>query len=461
MKILLIAPASGRWHGVARRRLCSGRTFRFSLLSLLTVAAETPTSDEVTIIDEQVEPVPGDLRPDLVGITAMTAAAPRAYALADGFRRRGVPVVLGGMHPTFLPDEALAHADAVCAGEAEGVWPSIVEDARRSRLGGVYRAPGPIDLTHLRPPPRHLLRRRHYGTVQAVQATRGCPHACSFCSVSAFHGGRIRRRPVPDVVHEVARLPGRFVLFVDDNLTADRDYLRELLLGLRPLGKQWMTQSTLALTDDEPLVALAAEAGCLGLFVGLETFSEPSLDASGKSFHRAREYEDRVCLLHAHGIGVEAGVVFGFPGDGPDVFRATVERLDEIAVDAVQISVLTPLPGTPLFEQLGPRIVERDWERYDYHHAVFEPRGMSPAVLQAGHDWATREFYRPWRITRRLARMARRPRGLRVMPYAVAVNAAYWGRVRSWQIGAAVRDSLRGERLYAAADLTKPSRRSA
>jgi radical SAM superfamily enzyme YgiQ (UPF0313 family) len=271
--------------------------------------------------------------------------------------------------------------------------------------------------------------------VQAVQATRGCPNRCAFCAVSAFHGGVFRQRPVEEVAREVASLPERFFIFVDDSLTADRDYARELFGALRPLGKRWFSQSTLDITDDPSLVRLAAESGCVGLFVGLETFSDRNLSSVEKGFNRVSDYHDRVRCLHEHGIGVEAGIVLGFDGDEPGVFRQTLDLLDDCEIDMVQISVLTPLPGTPWYERIKPRIFDHDWSHYDYHHVVFDPRLMSAEQLQAGHDWVTREFYRPWRIARRLARTAARPHGFRYLPYEAAINGAYYGRVLRWRIG--------------------------
>ena len=434
MKILLIAPASGLWRGVGRHRVFGGKTFRFSLLSLLTVAAETPAGHGVRIIDEQVDDVPFDGGWDLVGVTAMTAGAPRAYEIAAAFRHRGVPVVLGGMHPTLCSAEALQHADAVVAGEAEGVWGRVVEDAAAGRLGGIYRAEEAVDLGALRAVPRGLLDARNYATVFAVQATRGCPHRCSFCSVSAFSGGVQRRRPVEQVAREVAGIPSRFFIFVDDNLTADRDYAAALFRAIAPLGKRWVTQSTLAVADDAELVELAARAGCVGLFVGLETFRASHLRAVGKEFNEAERYRERIARLHGAGIGVEAGLVFGFDGDDAGVFERALEHLDEFGIDAIQTSILTPLPGTPFFEKMRERITDGDWGHYDFHHVVFEPKGMTAGELQQGHDWLVREFYRPGRIVNRLARVARRPRGWQVLPWAAAINSGYYGRVRRFGI---------------------------
>jgi radical SAM superfamily enzyme YgiQ (UPF0313 family) len=433
MKILLIAPASGKWHRIGRSRVFGGRVFRFSLLSLLSVAAETPAGDDVTIIDEQIQDVPVDGGYDLVGITCMTAAAPRAYELAEIFRRRRIPVVLGGMHPTLMPEEALTHADAVCAGDAEGVWTRILRDARDGRLAGIYRS-APDSPGVVAPPPRHLLKSRHYGTVQAVQATRGCPNRCAFCSVSAYHQGRFRRRPVADVVAEVAAFRHRFFVFVDDNLVADRDYARDLFRALRPLRKLWITQATLDIADDPQLTKLAADAGCIGLFVGIETFSHANLASVDKGFNKVHEYRKRIGLLHDHGIGIEAGIVFGFERDDPGVFRRTLRLLDDLEIDMVQVSILTPLPGTPFHESIRPRIFDRDWSHYDFHQVVFTPWRMPAEALQAGHDWVTRQFYRPWRIVRRLARLAMRPGGWRTLPYAAAINLGYYGRTVRWSL---------------------------
>jgi len=434
MDILLIAPSSGPWQQVAKRPLFTGKTFRFSLLGLLSVAAETPPEHTVRIVDEQVEPIPFDAPVGLVGIGFMTALAPRAYAIAARFRARGIPVVFGGMHPTLCPDEAEDHADALVLGDAEGIWPQVVADVAKGRLKPRYRAPERPDLQGLKVPPRELLDPARYSTTYAVQATRGCPHACDFCAVSAFHHGCQKQRPVADVVAEVARIPDRFFLFVDDNLTADRTYARQLFAALAPLRKQWVTQSTLAIADDPDFCRAAAAAGCVGLFVGMETFREENLAGVHKTCHRVEEYRQAVATLHGLGIAVEAGIVFGFDGDRTDVFAATLRHLEELAIDAAQISILTPLPGTPAHRQMQDRLLTRDWSQYDFHHAVFRPAGMTAAQLKEGHDWITREFYQPWRIARRVLRHLHRPHGFQTAKYVLGLNAAYWGRIHTWNI---------------------------
>ena len=434
MKLLLIAPASGKWRHVGRSRWFSGKTFRFSLLSLLSVAAETPKDVQVRLVDEQVEDIPWNESFDLVGITCMTALAPRAYEIADRFRVLGTPVVLGGMHPTFLPEEALLHADAVVVGEAEGIWEGVIADARAGRMHGIYQGGVDRGLAGLKHPPHHLLKGKHYATVHAVQATRGCPHQCAFCAVSAFNHGTQRQRPVDEVVQEVSEIPHRFFIFVDDNLTADREYAMSLFRALQPLNKLWVTQSTLGIARDKEMIVLAAKAGCVGLFVGLETFTEKNLTSVNKTCHQVEEYQHCVSELHRHGIGVEAGIVLGMGYDTPGTFEKTLEVLEQLQIDAIQVSVFTPVPGTPQYQTMQSKITDHDWAHYDFHHVVFQPEGLSAEALQAGHDWLTQEFYKPWRILRRLVRHMTRPRALSGLPFVASVNFAYLGRVLRWGI---------------------------
>jgi len=190
----------------------------------------------------------------------------------------------------------------------------------------------------------------------------------------------------------------------------------------------------LSLANDPDLVRRAAEAGCVGVFVGMESFSEENLQAVNKRFNRVEKYRDAIKRLHAHGIAVEAGIVFGLPADRPQVFETTLRQLDELEVDAIQVSIATPLPGTPQFEARKAEIMDRNWAHYDLHHVVVEPRGMSAEALQAGHDWVTREFYRPWRVARRIWRQVWRPRGWQGIACFVAINLAYLGRVQRWHI---------------------------
>ncbi len=434
MNILLIAPASGRWHQVGKRKYFNGKTFRFSMLSLLSVAAESPPNVNLRIIDEQVDEIPWDDPYDLIGITCMTATAIRAYEIADRFRKRCIPVVLGGIHPTFCPEEAGQHADAIVLGEAEGIWPEVVSDARKRCLKRFYYNNHLPALKGLRHPPRHLLAGNKYKTIHAAQATRGCPNRCDFCSVSAFYQATQRKRPIKEVVAEITNIPSRFFIFIDDNLTADKEYASQLFRSLIPLGKRWVTQATMDIAEDLKFVRLAAKAGCVGVFIGIETFSERNLEAVNKGFNRVGKYREAIATLHSHGIGVEAGIVFGFDHDDPQVFDRTLKMMDKIKIDAAQISIFTPLPGTSRFNSMKNRIIDFDWSRYDFHHAVFQPENMSEEDLKDGHDWITQRFYSPGRIIRRAWRYMWRPKGLSTLLFLIGVNLAYYGRVRAWKI---------------------------
>lgn len=408
MRILLVLPATDHLRVTRLSPSVPNRKMlRFSVLPLTAVAALTPEGHEVRICDENVEALDLDQHVDLVGVSFMTAYAQRAYEIAREFRRRGVVTVAGGYHPTFLPDEAARHFDAVVVGDAEGLWQQVVEDAAGGRLQPVYRQSTPPDLACVPEPRRDLVRRtaRHYVTVDAVQTGRGCQHACRFCSVTAFHGARRRSRPLTDVLREL-RAIDRDLIFVDDNIIADPDYARRLFEALVPMRKRWVSQCSLALADDPALLRLARRAGCRGLFIGVETTSPTNLAAMQKSVNRRERYLESIGRIRRAGIGVIAGMIVGLDGDDASVFRRTLRFLDEARIDALQLGILTPLPGTPLFADMERegRILDRDWSHYDFRHVVFEPRRMTREQLQAGADWLYAQYYRTDRILRRAAR---------------------------------------------------------
>jgi radical SAM superfamily enzyme YgiQ (UPF0313 family) len=426
MRILLIAPASGPWRGLGRKKFFNGKTFRFSMLSLLSVAALTPEGHQLRIVDEQIEDIPWDEPFDLVAITVMTATAPRAYELCRRFRQRSIPVVLGGFHVTFNVEEAGQHASAVVVGPAGDAWPQAVRDAEAGCLKPVYRGnpdvPIPVAL------PRHLLNESGYVSIQTCSATMGCTNRCAFCSITAFYGGRRHRHDIQDIVRHLESFDDTFFLFIDDNLTQDRDYAIDLFKAIAPLRKKWATQASVEIADDPELLSWMRRSGCVGVFVGLESFSDAALCSQNKRIRSPEHYREAVRTLHRHGMVVEAGLIFGFDTDGLDVFETTLRVLDHIGVDAMQASILTPLPGTPLFEQMRPRIVDLDWEHYDYKWAVYEPTQMTRADLMAGLQWINKRFYSPWRILRRLGRWLTMPSGLRNFHVPLLLNVAYWGR---------------------------------
>ncbi len=397
MKILLVLPASENLRvrhpegSVPKREM-----LRFSVLPLLTVASLTPGGHEVEICDENVSYLDFDRPCDLVGVGFMTALAPRAYEIAREFRKRGRTLVAGGYHPTLMPEEVLEHFDSVLTGDAEGAWPRLIEDFKRGRLqrrysqteseaGWIAGAEGARAL--LAPTSRF------YATPNAVQAGRGCAHNCRYCSVAAFHKGCYRHRPLEEIIREVEALKGDFI-FVDDNIVSDEDFAAGLFKALKPLGRSWVSQCSIKIADNPGLLRLAAESGCRGLFIGVESLGVRNMEQMGKEFGASGTAE-KIRKVRRAGIGVIAGIIVGMDFDGRDVFAKTLEFLRECHVDAIQLNIMTPLPGTPLFEdfQQKGRIRSRDWRLYDFRHVVMEPMKMSPGELQDGADWLYSKFY--------------------------------------------------------------------
>ena len=402
-RILLISP-------VDKAVLGEDFYFQFPHLSLPTLAAYTPEGAHVDIVDEKFNVIPEGNGYDLVGITAMTPLAPKAYRIADGFRKRGIPVILGGYHPTVLPQEALEHADSVCIGEAESLWLTIVSDAMAGRLKEVYRAESFPCLENLPPPRRDLVkihrsRRFEHINVYFVQTTRGCPHRCSFCAVTSVLGGKLRHRPVPEVEAELESLGIRrlekgqkrdrfhdIVFFTDDNIVGHRAYSKDLLNMVSTFNLKWVGQASTNVADNEEILALIRDSGCMGLAVGFETLSQKNIRDVGKGVNRIPEYLDRVRKMHSFGIGLAGNFIFGFDHDDGSTFSEVVEFVDKARLEGFYYSLLTPYPGTPFYEQMSAegRIVEKNWSLYDTDHVVYRPRLMDAETLMKGYRWAWR-----------------------------------------------------------------------
>ncbi|MCX5905805.1 MAG: radical SAM protein, partial [Deltaproteobacteria bacterium] len=336
-----------------------------------------------------------NLEADLVGISAMTPTALPAYALADHFRSRGIKVVLGGIHPSTLPEESLEHCDAVVIGEGEGVWPQVLKDAGLDQLQRIYRNSTPVAMNDLPIPRWDLLPGKRYFIPRTVQVTRGCPMACSFCSVSSFFGQSFRSRPVPQVMEEIRRIPRKLFVFADDNITGNPEQAKELFAAMIPLKKKWVAQCSMAVTDDAELLDLAAQSGCIGLLIGFESLSPEVLQDIGKRVNLKHKYEEVIRKIHARGIHIQGSFIFGFDGDTPEAIRATVQFAKDNRLTGVNYCHLTPFPGTKFFADLEKegRIISRDWSKYDRQNIVFQPRNFSPETLQDHIFWAYRQTY--------------------------------------------------------------------
>ena len=391
MKIKIICP---RWPEGSLWRHFS---FRFPYLSLTTLAALTPKDIEVTIEDENVQEINFEEQIDLVAISIMTPLAKRGYGIADRFRARSVPVVMGGFHATWMPEEAGQHADAVVLGEAEQSWPRVVEDSQNRALQKFYRPDGRLDLKGLPIPRRDLLKKGAYFFTNTMQISRGCPFQCIFCSVTAFYGHTYRLRPLEEVQREVEiLLQGKnFIFFVDDNIIGNLTYARELFSFLKDLRVKWLSHASINIAENEDLLKEAAESGCYGLFIGFESLSQETLRSHHKASNQVERYGDLIQKIHDQGIGIEGSFIFGSDEEGPSVFCQVVDFCEETKIDAAVFAILTPYPGTRLYEQLTQedRILSRDWDLYDMDHVVFRPQKMTVEQLQEGHDWANRRFY--------------------------------------------------------------------
>lgn len=404
MKILLLMPDA---HMHKLRVGPHIRSMREAPLSLSTLAALADEPDiHYEIVDGSVDAIPMKADADLVGISVLTGTAPAAYRIADHYRRRGIPVVLGGVHVTILPGEALEHADAVVIGMAERAWPRLIADFRRGEMAEVYRDDPPSGdwLRDVPAPRRDLMRHSGYMMPNTVHATRGCKRTCDFCSVPVVWP-RYFKRPVANVVDEVKSIPGRLFCFNDVSLVDDLDYARELFTALIPLKKKWGGLATVEIAKHPDLLDLMRKSGCVYLLLGFESVNQTNLRDIRKGFNRSDGYAGVMEALHGHGITVQGCFVFGLDEDDRSVFARTVEQVLELKVDIPRYSLYTPYPGTVLFKRLvgEKRILSFNWEDYDTMHVVIEPRQMTPQELYDGFKWAYRETFKLNHIFKRVA----------------------------------------------------------
>ncbi|UCG82038.1 MAG: B12-binding domain-containing radical SAM protein [Dehalococcoidia bacterium] len=396
-KLLLINPVQD-----ARLSLGIVAPIRVPPIGLGYVAALTPSDWEIRIVDENVEHLSFE-DADLVGITAYTSNAPRAYEIAEQYRRRGIRTVLGGVHASLLPDEAIQFVDSVVIGEAESVWPQVVRDSESNGLKHFYQG----QLISLEECVKHrwdLYKLQEYHTKVHVETARGCPMDCEFCSVTTLYGRSYRQRPVEDVLSELEATDYRNLLFMDDNILGHGEIAEKRAIRLfrgmleRRLNKRWACQVGIDFATNSDVLKLAKKAGCLVAFIGFESLNDECLKSMNKVRNLkvgASNYKDVVRRIRDHGILVAGAFVLGGDGDMKDVFDRTTQFILDSKMDGAQISILTPLPGTRLYNRLkqeGRLLLTRypsDWKHYGFTEAVFKPKHMTPDELEEG---ATRVY---------------------------------------------------------------------
>ncbi len=407
MKVALVIPKNSSESGKSfydyeffSRFLLSKKYFSY-LLAIPTLVSLTPPEHEIRIFDENIEDIDYSWDADLAGISVRTMFSKRAYGIARTFRKRGVKTVLGGIHPSMCTKEALEYCDSVVVGEAEEIWSDLLADAQNSSLKRIYKAEKKADLTAVPVPDRKALSRDRYFS-DIVQTTKGCPFHCEFCSVYAFDGNRIRNKTIDQVIKEIRDISGssagykkKSIFFADDNIIADKKFARELFLALKPYNLNWSCQASINISREDELLRLMKESGCGAVLIGLESISKENLSCMDKGVNQRHDYVDAIKNIQSHGILVQSSFILGYDFDTDSSFDELIEFIRETRLLMPLINILTPFPGTKLFERLDKegRIIHKEWNKYDAKHVVFSPSLMTPEELLEGHRRVIREIY--------------------------------------------------------------------
>ncbi|MCG3150433.1 MAG: hypothetical protein PCFJNLEI_03919 [Verrucomicrobiae bacterium] len=392
MKLTIIHPCIGRHRG-DRRYL---RTWQMESLPAAVIAGLTPKDVAVKFYDDRMETIPFDEPTDLIAISVETYTARRAYQIASEYRRRRVPVVMGGFHATLCPAEVARFAESVVIGEAEGIWPRVIDDYRHGTPQKFYRQTSRPSLVGLQPD-RSIFAGKRYVKLGLVEAGRGCQFRCEFCAVQSVFGATQTRRPPDEIVAELRRLRHRYFFFVDDNITSNLEQAKDFLRALAPLGIRWVSQASINAAHDEEFLELLARAGCQAVLIGFESLNRNNLRTMHKGWNAG--FEGALANLRRHRLGVYGTFIFGYDDDTPEVFTETVRFAEEQGLFIAAFNHLTPFPGTPLYERLAKesRLLYDAWwldERYRYNMIPYRVKHMPPEELQRQCLEARRRFYR-------------------------------------------------------------------
>ena len=373
------------------------------LLAIPTLVSLTPVKHDIRIFDENIEQIDYNWNADIAGISVRTMFAKRAYVISEMYRKRGVKTILGGIHPSMCPDEALRFCDSIVIGEAEGVWGKLLKDAEDRNLQRIYRSDKFADLKLYPMPNRSSLSKQKYLS-DIVQTAKGCPFHCEFCSVHVFDGQRIRTKTVEQVTREIQDINSnstasyktkKSIFFADDNIIADKQFAMDLFLALKPHKINWMCQASLNISEEDEILRAMRNSGCGAIFIGFESISKGNLESMHKKINAKYSYIDAIKKIQSYGILVHSSFILGYDFDNTYSFDALIDFIEEANLLMPLINILTPFPGTKLFSrfEIEGRILHKDWSMYDSQHVVFHPANMSPKELLEGYKRVIKEIY--------------------------------------------------------------------
>ncbi|OHD67795.1 MAG: hypothetical protein A2W19_13315 [Spirochaetes bacterium RBG_16_49_21] len=378
---------------------------------MIFLAGLTPPEFDIEIVDENVDTLNMNDNPDLVGISCMTVTAKRGYEISEQYRAKGIPVILGGIHPTVVSEEAAQHADAIVVGEAENVWNELLDDFDAGKLRPVYKSDSYHNLSRIPTPRWDLVEkyRKKYTSFTTIQSTRGCPYDCEFCSTTVVCGKKIRTRPVKDVLNEIKKMKFdrlKPLIFYDDTINCIPSYAEELFKGLIPLNIKWAGYATVNMTENEKLLNLAHKSGCVGLFVGFETIKKENQRNMRKSSRLKFDYNEAINIFHKYKIGLLGAFLFGLDYDDSSVFEDTYEFIKESKLDSMTLNIVQPYPGTRFYNRLKEenRITVHDWNNYILDSLCYQPKNMTQDELINGFRWIYHKVSRLWPTTTRIVR---------------------------------------------------------